>query len=145
MPLNSLRQGRASTVDTNDIVGILVAFIGAGMLSGGLPTEIFGYEFATALQFTVAGYSIALPTMLVVGSFVYIMYTNSLLNEWKDLTDIQSFEGAAFVGGIVAVLVAIVEPQFFVNNVSGVTEGVMWGSVVYTAIVGLAASVVATY
>ena len=144
MVLSKYRDGRLSTVDTNDILGVVAGTLGGGMLSGGLPTSIYGVDFATLFSFDVGGYTFGIPFFLVVGSVLYILYTNQMLDEAQDLVDINSVEGISFLGAFAGGLVAVIEPQFFVDYVSGVTGGPMYGAMAYTAFHAVANSVLAT-
>jgi hypothetical protein len=133
--------GRTST-DRYDLAGIVASFMGYGILSKGIPNTLFGVDLS-GYAFGAVGASFGIGFALVVGSIFYLIFTNDLVDDVKELVDWNTVEGAGFLVGTGMATVAVFEPSFFVTHISGVTSGPMYGAMAYTVVGTLVSGAVA--
>lgn len=133
--------GRTST-DRYDLAGIVATFMGFGMLSKGIPSTLFNVDLSQ-YAFGAVGASFGIGFALAVGGILYLIFTNDLVDDVKELVDWNTVEGAGFLVGTGLATVAVFEPSFFVTHVSGVTTGPMYGALIYTTVGTLVSGAVA--
>lgn len=136
MVLSDYRDGRLSTVDTNDLIGILMAFLGGSIITQGLP-EIFQFVFAN-YSYTVGGVTFGLGLVMIISAVVLVYVTNDLKSE--EMLDINQFEGLMVVITALTTVVILTEPQFVINMIFNNQWGQIGVTGLYTTVVSLLAT-----